>query len=735
MKIKNVLLSISLALLMLAIAYQTARTNPTLRRVDVVASVTSGIQMPAPAADSNPSPTAALPTHSEAPSLSQGENDREIGNVLPQVHQAQSVPTVTLRAGSGATILFKTQNGRTIKHVPPQTTNPPYLILYRNGLLTESPERTLIVTVTGFPIPVSGVTVSLEVWTQHGSPDLGPGYDESISVWRESQRIQNADGIHQESGSAVFVREFTERTVSGTESIATPTDYFQYDVTVTDADHPVTDPLYVFHQDHAFLMENQWRVRLPKVKEAADGAAPDELILFYCDMVPFRKSLHDLSSWLPREEVTNYIHTELAPAMIEAFRVQTDDWGFPWYQSWTNPRPGGDPDQLTVALTDGRAWFHGVAPPLANSHISIRVTAGEYSDYDTLTAGIMSVFHHELFHNLQRNISQELGGKGNLMGAEGRWLFFTEGTAMLATSVGQQAQQFGPSPSERAFVSRANEFLGKGKDMGGLNTSYAELLPYRAALYWRFLYEQCGGMKNGMEDSVAGMRVVKQTLVTLFSGDVVDISTSPDLVELMPLIMNEVFAQGDMSCPFNDFKDSLLHFARAIYALRLDNGRCVRPGLPVGCGFYDPNNLYSDPPVSIVAYSGEAITFTGAEGTGTTGIESSFGIDFIDVKLDPDADGKPMRLEFYAAPGTGTEFKVQLWKLTDSGDETLPQRGATQEVVPEILASENSDGRVTYLIPVVDTAAYNRLALVISRLDANENRDPVGEYTVTLGPD
>jgi hypothetical protein len=436
---------------------------------------------------------------------------------------------------------------------------------------------------------------------------------------------------------------------------------------------------------------------------------------------------------LLREEVDNYVHMELIPAMTEAFRVQTNDWGFPWYPAWTNPRLGGDPDQLTVALTDGQAWFHGAAPPLANSDISIRVNAAEISDYDTLTEGIMSAFHHELFHNLQRNISQEFGGRGKLVGTEGRWLFFTEGTAMLATSVGQEAVQFDVSPGERAFVSRANEFLGQGKDLGELNTSITELLPYRTVLYWRFLYEQCGGMRNSIDDQAVGMRVIRQTLLTLFSGNVIDIAASSDLIEGIPLIMNAVFSKDDVMCPFNNYEESLFQFARAIYALRVDGGRCVQPGLSTDCWLYDPNNLYVVPPVSIITYSGEAIAYAGDERTRTAGIGSSFGMDFVDVILDPAADGKPLRLEFYATPDTVTEFKVQLWKLNGSGGESSLQPAFGQEAMPQILTGENSDGRVTYYIPMIDRATYNRLALIISRLDARENQDSVGEYTITLG--
>ena len=45
-------------------------------------------------------------------------------------------PTVILRAASGATIRFKTQNDQTVGDVPPQTMDIPHLVLYRTWCST-----------------------------------------------------------------------------------------------------------------------------------------------------------------------------------------------------------------------------------------------------------------------------------------------------------------------------------------------------------------------------------------------------------------------------------------------------------------------------------------------------------------------------------------------------------------------------------------------------------------------
>ncbi|MBN2390705.1 MAG: hypothetical protein JXR84_08280 [Anaerolineae bacterium] len=116
--------------------------------------------------------------------------------------------------------------------------------------------------------------------------------------------------------------------------------------------------------------------------------------------------------------------------------------------------------------------------------------------------------------------------------------------------------------------------------------------------HWRFLYEQCGGLADGVEDPAtgmrSGMRVIGDALRALYSGDIVDISSSGDLVGALPKVMDRALLGSP--CPFQTYEESLTAFAGAIFGLRLDRGCCVEPGIPGGCGFYDPYGQYQDPP-------------------------------------------------------------------------------------------------------------------------------------------
>jgi hypothetical protein len=110
-------------------------------------------------------------------------------------------------------------------------------------------------------------------------------------------------------------------------------------------------------------------------------------------------------------------------------------------------------------------------------------------------------------------------------------------------------------------------------------------------------------------------------------------------------------------------------------------------------------------------------------------------MDCVDVMLDPAVDGQPLTVELCGVPGADAEFHVELWKLMDVGGGARPRRVPTQTTAPAVLTWSDGDGHLVYIIPAIDTAAYNRLGLIITRVDAKENSDPVGAYTIVLRGD
>jgi hypothetical protein len=644
---------------------------------------------------------------------------------IVSVADASAAPTVVLRSMTGRTIRFWTQNGRTVDGVRPEARDLPHLVLRRNGTHTDARERTLSFEVTGIEVPPTGVIVTLMVETERGDPDWVGDSPPRISVWRASRSMTNTTDITQTAVAVRFRHTFDASVLAGSRSLAMPTGYFRYELVVSSARRPEAEPLSVSSGEHAFLLENEWIVPLPEVGEASPGVAPDELVVYYADMFPFRRDHRDPATWVPREQVSDYVGHELIPTMVEAFRAQANDWGFPWYPEWTPYRSGAGAERLSVALADDQTWYHGQTLGQGNAEIFVNTNHG-LVEYETLTDGLMSTFHHELFHNHQRNIQQHLGGSGRVAGAENSWSFFSEGMAVLASSVGQPEVQFSRTWGARQYLDNARGFLGRqGISQGDLNKSYARMNPYHAVAYWRFLYEQCGGLNGASEDPAAGMGIIRQVLVALYAGGVVDIDAATDLVGHLPAIMDEALQSS--SCPFQTHADSLRAFSAAIHALRLEGGRHTGPGSAAGYGFYDPEALYYNPPVSTVAYSGEEVIYSAAEQPHPAGIPSSFGTDVVEVALDAAVDGTALTIAVRGAAGSAAQFQVQLWQIDDggTGEQIGPQ---------ESLEGIEGDGQFVYSVSEIDTTAHSRLSLVITRADAAEGTDPVGAYTIVLSP-
>lgn len=634
-------------------------------------------------------------------------------------------PSVRLRAASGATIRFTTQNGATIDGVPPRSSDIPYLVLYRNGEMTPPDQRTLIVELVDLALPPAGVTATLSVETEHVDPDTAGDEAPTIPAWHETRRLPGTPAAVQPGVSMRFSHTFDDSVPAGGRTVATPSDYFRLSVTVTSAAGPVLD----YRQDHAFLMEEQWMVLLPDVAEEAPGAAPDALVVYYTNMVPFRKDARDPGTWVRRDDVSDYVGSELLPAMVRAFRVQTDEWGFPWHKEWTGYRAPQERDRLSVALTDGQEWFHDEAPSGGHSGISLNVN-GRKKEYLTLTDALMSTFHHELFHNQQLSLFQHLGGRGRVDAA---WDFVMEGTAVLASSVAQPEVQFSRTWGLRRYMTDAVGFAGwDGVVDGDLNQSYTRMNGYHAAVYWRFLYEQCGGMSDGVENPARGMAVIRQVLLALYESTLAAGGKAPDVVETMPGILGRALAAS--SCPFTTYAGSLEAFARALYGLGLEDGRCAEPGLPVGCGLYDPHGVYRNPPVHTLIYSGTETVYGAQDQDKPAGIPSSYGIDLIKVVLDSHAAGPAVAVDLYAAAGGLADLTVQVLPLLDARDGVVPRAAGAVLAGRTVRTTANPDGHVSLVVPEPDMAGVTRLGLVIVRTDTRESSDVNGAYTLVLRP-
>lgn len=632
---------------------------------------------------------------------------------------AQANVKISLKASTEATILFKTENEQEMNVPREEERQIPYLILNRNGVTTPMVERMIRISVDNLQVPPAGLFVKLEITTRHMDPDLDRANADKIRYWEEKRFMRYSPDLH-EPRSTEFLIVFRRMFTYHGRAILTPTDYYSYRVSILDSRGNI---LKQVEQPYAFLLENQWRVPLPKVREATPGAAPRELVVYSCDMIPYQSNPRDPESRVPRHDVEQYLKTELIPAMTDAFEVQSDLWGLPWYEEWSSYRAEDGPKTLSVALGERNTWFHGAAPSLGHSMISIRVD-GSYMEYDNITDGIMSVFHHELFHNQQRNLSLHLGAQGNLAGKEEAWQLISEGTAVLASLVGQPGVQMDTSTLPLSYLKRANSFIGQEEVFnGGLNQNYQNI-PYQTTLYWRFIYEQCGGIRRVVEDPTAGMQPIRHVLETLYSGDVADINSSTSVVKALPSII-DVALYETPTCPFHSFEESLIHFARAIYLLRREEGRCPSPHPCAQCGFYDPGELYSVPDAErYILVEGRRNVIDGS-------VQYNFGLDILELSPDPSMDGKSLKLIFESTSGPEYEYQVELWGRAGQFSEDIV--GEYQPAFEGPIFSERTcEGHLVLNIQELRLEEMQGLDLVITRVDTNENSAISGQYTIQV---
>jgi hypothetical protein len=660
----------------------------------------------------------------------------------PREAQSQNHSGVILKAATGKTIRFEAE-GQSPADIP-------HLVLTRNGELTGASERTLEIEVYGIEVPPAGVTVTLSLVTQHPDPQM-EAPRERIRVWSEAIFIENTTSVAQAGSAVKYQHEFDLTFPSDPKPVLTPTDYYRLDIDLQDAGQSEAEPVHWGDLEYAFLLENQWAVPLPEVLEYAPGAAPNTLVVYACDMfMPARTSSGE-EPGIARRNFSGFLQNKIIPSMVEAFRNQSDTWQFPWYPEWTSYRSDEDGNGLSVALSDGKTWFHGPVTELGNARISLTLKYQDLIHQNEIPARLMKTFHHELFHNIQRSINKHFGGDGDLDGKDDAWTFFSEGTALFAPSVGQPYEEFHPKFSGEGYLDRANQFI-----VWDLNAGYDQVNQL-SALYWRFLYEKCGGMKDGSEDPQAGMQVIQRAIGTLYSGKVVDVSASGDLVKSLPAVMDRALAGS--ACPFHTYEESLIAFARAIYALRLQNGRCILPGQPAGCELYDPQGSYNVPQVTVLRFCGPKLTFTAEQqaslaanknlnGKGNMQyyynpstqecppapptIPHSFGIDYYEIEFDPAVNGQSLRLEFGGDAGSSARFSVQLLRLMDAGEEAGSQGVSGQMVSLQLFTEVTPGERLEVTLPAVDISEANKLALIITRLDNLENQDPVGGYTLAI---
>jgi hypothetical protein len=554
----------------------------------------------------------------------------------------------------------------------PEPFELPVLYLNHDGEAAEEGERTLALALAGF---AGEMEVEVEILSWHEDPTT-----------REPHRESTQFRLPQQ-GCAAFEPCTIQWTLDAVTMLSD-----LYRLTLRDGDGNV---LWQNPEPRRpdFVALDTWEVELGEYA----------VRIYYATLFPFARGEQALYHRLPPEAVHNFIAGQVAPIIIETWRAQFGEWSYgPIHPDW-------DADKvveviftcLPFALLGGTGTYtvstYADGSPYPQRRIWLQSSNNAFQAYDSLENGFRVVFSHEFHHIVQWNAILGAGCPAYIR-STWRWHnVFLEAQAKVASSVQYPVLEMGRDhlvAGSSEYSSAAQRFLSLR-----LKASFTELEAetadlYDAALYWRFLYEQTGSMD-----------VLRIALAEMACRPVEDIPASLDE------IMDAALARVDG--PFATFEESITAFARANYALRLADGRCVEMD-PRVCGerYYDPAGMYDAPLLAAaLPYHGAPLTHDGS-------IPASYGSDLIEVGLDPALEGQSLRITFR---GEGARFSVQAWAL-DSGPRA--QRVET--------LSGDCSASCSYTIPHLGREQVDRIALIVVRLDPDEQVDPTGAYHLVV---
>jgi hypothetical protein len=549
----------------------------------------------------------------------------------------------------------------------------PLLYLHRERTGATEGDRTLTISLSGLS---GGTAVEVEVISRHDDITTGNR--------REESRRFTLPGHPCTSDNPCMVQWTFDPATTLSDL---------YDLRVKDGDgRPLWQNPHPDRPD--FVLLDTWDVRI-------DGYTAR---VTYATLFPFARGQNDLGNRLSPGAVTDFIERRFAALIVDTWNTQFHTWGFgPIHPDWDRDRVV----EVIVtappfALFDGTGTYAALVGadglPDPERRIWWFSSNNAFQGYDSLENGCKVTFSHEFFHLVQWNVLVSTGRPQSF------WLYtFIEGQGKFAPSVQYPELEIHKDHlvvGDGSYASAANRFLTMR-----LNASYRQLEADRAskydfALYWRFLYEQFGGM--------GVIRAALEEMAYHFDSDIVSSVESA---------MDAALARLDG--PFHTFEESLIGFARANYGLRLGNGRCtMESGAECGGLYQDPDGRYADPPLEAkLNYIGSPISYDGA-------IPASYGMDFIEVTLNPFLQGQSLALTFQGQ-GAVVRFNVQIWRL---GPGAKPHAITLH---PEAVPQNQGDDHV-YVIPQLDTTTYDRLAVIVTRVDGEESSDPVGAYTVVV---
>jgi len=567
----------------------------------------------------------------------------------------------------------------------PKSFELPLLTLHEQQQATLADKRTLTLQISGL---AAGTQVELLAVSWHNNPTTGEHHrmSEFLSLPERDCSIHDPCTLHWTWDAGAALSDF-------------------YRIVLRDEDGGVLwqnpDP-----ERPDLVAVDTWQVDI-------DDYA---VRISYAVLFPFSRGEQDVEHQLAPTDVHAFIGEQFVPIVVDTWQTQIGEWGFgPIHSDW-------DADGIVeiffacppFALADGIGTYtvstYADDRPYPERRIWLRTDEELLGRYDSLESGFKVLFSHEFFHTVQWNVRLSGAAPAN------RWPnVIVEAQAIAAVTVQYPEIELAPdhlATSASQYGLAARRFLEQRMDASFADLEADETHRYDAALYWRFLYEQFGGMD------------VFRAALQEMTRRPTDTSTAA-----LDRVMDAALAR--LEGPFETFEQSLVAFAQANYALRLENGRCTEEDL-AACtgGYHDPHRMYTIPGrEASIRYQGMAASY---EGT----ISAGYGSHLVEIHLDQTLDGQALTIECLSED---TSLSLQVWKLrTDPLGARNPAQGLTgvfAQTPVSVRVEGDCRSGCRYEIADLDLESYDRLAVILVRLDANQDESGSGAYRLTVEPE
>jgi hypothetical protein len=106
-------------------------------------------------------------------------------------------------------------------------------------------------------------------------------------------------------------------------------------------------------------------------------------------------------------------------------------------------------------------------------------------------------------------------------------------------------------------------------------------------------------------------------------------------------------------------------------------------------------------------------------------------MDFVEIQLSKNVQ-QALSIELHTDPAEAAGFDVQVIYLVERGSGMGARLEQAAGFPLQRLERQAPGGPLSMVVPSVDQTRFNRLGVIITRVDGNEELDSVGAYTLVV---